>query len=46
MRHRLRHGAGAGIPVLLRGSKKDAFRVLGFVTLLGAVAGLVCNLIL
>lgn len=39
-------GAGAGILVLLRGSKKDAFRVLGFVTLLGAVAGLVCNLIL
>ena len=38
-------GAGAGILVLLRGKKADSFRILAFVTLLGAVTGLLFNLI-
>jgi len=38
-------GAGAGILVLLRGKKADSVRILAFVTLLGAITGLVYNLV-
>lgn len=38
-------GAGAGILVLFKGKKADSARILVFVTLLGAITGLVWNLI-
>ena len=38
-------GAGAGILVLFKGKKADSARILVFVTLLGAITGLVYNLI-